>query len=234
MSIDRMFRRFNAGDSRLKRALILGAYYLFIVLPYPLRRLAAAGFITVVVWLKRWLGVERQSALTARDEIGTLSFWGVPDVDLDSFTLTVDGAVERPQMWDFDALAALPSEEVVVRMDCVSGFRNNTMMRGVTVASLLEVVGPLAGARRAIFSCADGYYTSSPLADLGEAGAMLVYEVNGEREASFGFPLRVALPGRYGYQWAKWVQRIEIVRHDRKGFWPQRGLPDRARLGDRW
>jgi DMSO/TMAO reductase YedYZ molybdopterin-dependent catalytic subunit len=229
-----MIRRFNAGDSGLKRALIRGAYYVFIVLPFPLRRLAVAGFITGVLRLKRWLGVERQSALTARDEIGTLSFWGVPDVDLGTFMLTVDGAVARPRMWRFEELAALPSREVAVRMDCVSGFRNNTMMRGVTVASVLEMVGPLAGARRAIFWCADGYDTSSTLADVREAGAMLVWEVNGEREARFGFPLRLAMPGRYGYQWAKWVQRIEVVRHDRQGYWPRRGLPDRARLGDRW
>ncbi len=233
-SVGRMIRRFHAGDSALKRALMMGAYYAFIVLPYPMRRVAVAGYIHTVLALKTLLGVERQRGPTAMDEIGTLSFWGVPDVDLETYTLTIDGAVARPELLRFDDVVAMPSVEVDVRMDCVGGFRNDTLMRGVPFQALLERVGPLDGARRAIFHCADGYFASSTLSDLAAVDALLVYEVNGQRIARFGFPLRLAVAGKYGYQWAKWIQRIEIVRHDRKGYWPQRGLPDRANVGDRW
>ena len=227
-------RRFNAGDSRLKRVLLRFAYTLFIVLPYPLRRVAAAVSIAGVLQLKRITGVERQTDPTPLEEVGTLSFWGVPTLDPARFTLTLDGWVERPQLLRFDELLAMPSEERALRMDCVEGFRNNTTMRGVRFAALLDQAGPRAGARRAIFYCADGYFESSTLSDLETAEALIAYEINGERVARLGHPLRLAIPGAYGYKWAKWVQRIEIVTHDRKGYWPQRGLPDRARLGDLW
>jgi len=46
--------------------------------------------------------------------------------------------------------------------------------------------------------------------------------------------LRLAIPGKYGYQWAKWVVRIELVADARKGYWAHLGLPDRADLGDVW
>ncbi len=234
MSMLRAYRRFNAGESRTKRALLMTGYWALIVWPYPARRLLIAGYIAVVLWFKRLTRVESQNELTPLDEVGTLSFWGVPAVDLETYTLTVDGAVESPVLLSFDEVLALPAVERPVRMDCVSGFRNNTVMRGVRFAELMERVGVRPDARRAIFYCADGYFEASTLDDLRAADALLAYEVNGERVAGLGCPLRIAIPGKYGYKWAKWVQRIEIVRYDRKGYWPQRALPDRANVGDRW
>ena len=233
-SFARAYRRWNARDGRLRRVLLLLEYYAFIVLPYPLRRVMVAGYVFVMLRFKRWFGVEEQHELTPLDEVGTLSFWGVPDVNLETYTLTIDGAVEAPTMMGLDDVLEMPSTLRRVRMDCVGGFRNNTDMRGVPFAELMARVRPRPDARRAIFYCADGYAESSTLADLAEADAMLAYEVNGERVEHLGFPLRLAIPGKYGYKWAKWVQRIEIVTHDRKGYWPQRGLPDRARIGDLW
>ncbi|MCH7656659.1 MAG: molybdopterin-dependent oxidoreductase, partial [Chloroflexi bacterium] len=155
-------------------------------------------------------------------------------VDLARYTLTVDGAVKYPMIVRHEELLAMHSVTRRIRMDCVGGFRNNTDMRGITFAEVMARAKPLPEARRAIFYCADGYFESSTLDDLAAADAMLAYEVNNERVARLGFPLRLAIPGKYGYKWAKWVQRIEIVTHDRKGYWPQRGLPDRADVGDRW
>ena len=233
-SLARAYRRFNAGESRPRRALLMSSYYVFLVLPYPLRRLAVAGYVSTVLTLKRLLGVERQNELTPLDEVGTLSFWRVPDVDLASYTLTVGGAVEHPTIVRHEELLKMHSVTRRIRMDCVGGFRNNTDMRGIPFADVMARAKPLSEARRAIFYCADGYFESSTLDDLAAADAILVYEVNNERVAHLGYPLRLAIPGKYGYKWAKWVQRIEIVTHDRKGYWPQRGLPDRANVGDRW
>ncbi len=234
IDVARAVRRWNARESRPRRATLMAAYYAFIVLPHPLRRLAVAGYISAVLWLKRASGIEQQDALTPLDEAGTLSFWGVPEVDLETFTLTLDGAVERPEVLRYADLLALPATARRVRLDCVGGFRNNLEVRGVRLAELVERAGVRPEARRAICYCADGYYESSTLADLLAADALLVYEVNGERVERLGYPLRLAIPGKYGYKWAKWVQRIEFVTHDRKGYWPQRGLPDRASVGERW
>jgi DMSO/TMAO reductase YedYZ molybdopterin-dependent catalytic subunit len=233
-TLERSVRRFNAGNSLLKRAIIRLGYYVFIIFPRPLRRVLAAAFIEVVLFVKKVTGVERQDGLTAQNEVGTLSFWGVPTVDVARFTVTVDGAVENPRLFRYDDLLAFPSTERLIRMDCVGGFRNNTMMRGVLLSEVLAIVKPTTDARRAVFHCADGYVEASTLADLEAADAMLVYSTNQASEDRLGYPLRLALPGKYGYKWPKWIQRVEIVTHHRLGYWPQRGLPDRAEVGDRW
>ncbi len=58
------------------------------------------------------------------------------------------------------------------------------------------------------------------------------YAVYGREIPGLGFPLRLTAPGKYGYKWAKWVVRIELVPGSPKGYWEQRGLPDRAWIGD--
>lgn len=233
-AIRRWLIRFNAGDSRLKRFTLKLSYYVFIVLPYPLRRVAAAAFILATLGVKKLAGVERQNELTPLDEVGTLSFWGVPGVDTVAATLIIGGEVERDVELRIDELIAMPTVERTVRMDCVGGFRNNTVMTGVSVAHLFDLVGVRDSAVRAVFYCADGYYESMSISELVEGEAFLAYLVNGERVDKLGNPLRLAIPGKYGYKWAKWIQRIELVDDERKGYWESRGLPDRANLGDVW
>ena len=58
----------------------------------------------------------------------------IPDVDLASFVLTVDGAVDHPLSLSWQDLKALPRIDREVRMDCVGGFRNNSIMAGRTGA----------------------------------------------------------------------------------------------------
>ncbi len=48
-TVSRWFIRFNAGDSWLKRTTLRLSYYTFIMLPYPLRRLATSAFIIPVL-----------------------------------------------------------------------------------------------------------------------------------------------------------------------------------------
>ena len=233
-TVSRWFIRFNAGDSWLKRATLRLSFYTFIILPSPLRRVAAAAFIIVVLAMKKLTGVEKRNELTPQDEVGTLSFWGVPTIDVHSFTLTIDGAVGRPLVLRYDQLLELPTVEREVRMDCVGGFRNNTVMKGVPLSHLIDLTEVQDTARRAVFHCADGHRETIPLVELLQQEAFLAYSVNGAHVNKLGYPLRLAIPGKYGYKWAKWVQRLEFVADERKGHWERRGLSERANVGDIW
>ncbi len=183
--------------------------------------------------MKKLTGVEQRHELTPLDEVGTLSFWGVPRVEAPT-TLTIDGEVVQPVELRYDMLLELPAVKREVRMDCVGGFRNNTVMKGVPVAYLFDLVDVRRSARRAVFHCADGYYESIPLLELIQHEAFLAYSVNGEHVAKLGHPLRLAIPGKYGYKWPKWIERIELVGSELKGHWESKGLPDRANVGDVW
>ena len=107
-------------------------------------------------------------------------------------------------------------------------------MAGVSVQHLLDQAGVSPQARRAVFHCLDGYYVSLELQDLREREAFLVHTTNGEKLPKFGYHLRLAVPGKYGYQWAKWVQRLEVATDGREGYWAELGLSDRGDVGDAW
>jgi DMSO/TMAO reductase YedYZ molybdopterin-dependent catalytic subunit len=221
----------KAGSNRRSLRIL---YYIWVAFPYPLRRVVTALFIIGVLLMKKLLRVDNQNALTPMGKLGTLSFWGVPEVDLEAYRLEVAGAVERPLSFSFAEIRAMPSVTRQVRQDCVGGFRNNSIMEGMPLQALLERSGMAPGARRAVFHCADGYYSSIDLKELLEGGAFLVYKINDQEIPNFGYPLRLAIPGKYGYQWAKWVVCIELVTDKRKGYWARLGLPDRGDLGDIW
>ena len=209
-------------------------YYPWRAFPYPLRRAVTALFIKVVLLQKRLFRVDSQNELTLTKQLLNLSFWGIPEIELKDYRLHIEGAVAQPMSFSFDEIRALPSVTRQVRMDCVGGPRNNSIMKGVLLKEFLDRLGIEPEAQRVVFHCADRYYTSIDLKELLDRGAFLAYTVNDGAIPKFGYPLRLAITGKYGYQWAKWVVGIELVADARKGYWAQLGLPDRADLGDVW
>ena len=209
-------------------------YLLWVAFPYPVRKPLTAAGILWILGIKRLMGVNRRNAPTPMEDLGELSFWGVPAVDVDRYALTIDGKVAKPLRLTFAELVELEAVERPVRMDCVGGFRNNSTMKGVGLSTLLEVAGPKPDAESAVFYCADDYRTAHRLSDLLASQAFLAYEINGQRIKRFGYPLRLVAPDTYGYKWAKWVTRIELVGGFPKGHWEQKGLPKRGKIGDIW
>ena len=204
------------------RILLKAIWVIWIALPYPVRKRVTTEGIRVLLVLKRAIGIFRQVELTPPGKIFTLSFWGHSHLDSEQFNLTVEDRVARSLSISFGALKTYPVVDRQITM----------MMRGVSLAALLEPAEPRPDADTAIFHRADGYFTTHPLADLIEADALLAYEINGQEAPVHGFPLRLVAPKKYGYKLAKWVVRIELASGSPLGYWEQRGLPNRAWVGD--
>ncbi len=132
-------------------------------------------------------------------------------IDSGSLTLTVVGDVDRPLTLRYDELLRLPAIERRVLMDCMSGSRSSAVMKGVSIARLVAMSEARDTVSLAVFHCVDGHCERVPLVDLLYGEAFLAYSVKGERPAEPSWPPRLAIPGRFGYKWAKWVQRIELV-----------------------
>ncbi|MED5569530.1 MAG: molybdopterin-dependent oxidoreductase [Chloroflexota bacterium] len=204
------------------RILLKAIWVIWIALPYPVRKRVTTEGIRVLLVLKRAIGIFRQVELTPPGKIFTLSFWGDHHLDSEQFNLTVEDRVARSLSISFGALKTYTVVDRQITM----------MMRGVSLAALLEPAEPRPDADTAIFHRADGYFTTHPLADLIETDALLAYEINGQEAPVHGFPLRLVAPKKYGYKWAKWVVRIELASDSPLGYWEQRGLPNRAWVGD--
>jgi DMSO/TMAO reductase YedYZ molybdopterin-dependent catalytic subunit len=153
-----------------------------------------------------------------------------PEVVLGTWSLDVAGLVRHAGRYDLAGLQSLPSTTRAITLECIANgvdghLISTAVWRGVALETLLRARGgALPRGTQVIFTSADGYVSSLPLADLLEAGTLLAWEMNGAPlPARHGFPLRAVVPGRFGEQSAKWLTRIEVMDHSVKGFYQQQG-----------
>jgi DMSO/TMAO reductase YedYZ molybdopterin-dependent catalytic subunit len=156
-----------------------------------------------------------------------------PDVPRSAWKLKVDGLVENPVAWDWDAFAAQPEFEDVSDVHCVTQWsRYDNRWTGVSVAHLLSVVRPKPDARHVILHGYDGYTTNVRLDHFSEADCLLAHSHDGvPLSREHGGPVRLIIPRYYLWKSAKWLKRIEFVGADKPGFWEVRGYHNE---GDPW
>jgi DMSO/TMAO reductase YedYZ molybdopterin-dependent catalytic subunit len=153
-----------------------------------------------------------------------------PEVTLADWSLDVAGLVREPGRYNLPALRALPMVTRAITLECIANgvdghLISTAQWRGVSLEALLRARGgTLPGAAHVVFTGADGYVSSLPLADLLAAGTLLACDMNGAPlPHKHGYPLRAVVPGRFGEQSAKWLTRIELAEQSVKGFYQQQG-----------
>ncbi len=105
----------------------------------------------------------------------------------------------------------------------------NAVWTGISFDYILDLVNYRESAIEVAFYCDDGYSTSITLEEAMGEGVILAYKMNGQTlTASHGFPVRMVIPEKYGMKWPKWINEIEFVDYDYKGYWEQRGWSDYA------
>lgn len=153
-----------------------------------------------------------------------------PNVTPGRFRLDIDGAVENPQSFSYDEFMALPQQDSVSDMHCVTQWsRYDNRWQGVAARTLLELAKPKPEAKHVVFHSFDGYTTNVRLDQFDQPDVFLVHRWEGEPIArQHGGPVRVLIPRLYLWKSAKWVRRIEILAEDRPGFWEVRGYHNNA------
>jgi DMSO/TMAO reductase YedYZ molybdopterin-dependent catalytic subunit len=127
----------------------------------------------------------------------------------DSYRLDVHGLVARPLRFPLAELQG--RDTLVATLDCTGGFYTRQRWSGVRLARLLERAGPLPAASHVRVISHTGYRWSFDLRDA--RGLLLATSVGGEPLShEHGAPARLVAPGRRGFQWVKWVVRVEV--HD--------------------
>lgn len=162
------------------------------------------------------------------------NFFADPVLDAATWQLEIGGHVERPYTLTYPELLALPAVEDYRTLICISNevggdLIGNAHWRGVPLRDLLERAGPLPGAYKVIFTCADDYTDSIRFEKAMQPETLVAYEMNGAPlTPKHGYPARLLVPGIYGMKNVKWVRKIEVSPHDFRGFWQVRGWSDEA------
>jgi DMSO/TMAO reductase YedYZ molybdopterin-dependent catalytic subunit len=162
----------------------------------------------------------------------------VPQVSPQDWHLRVHGMVQDELDLSFDDLLALPMIERMTTLTCVSNevggdLVGNQVWLGHPLRELLARARPLAGADMVLSTSADGWTAGTPLEALTDPGrdALLAVAMGGAPlPVEHGFPVRMVVPGLYGYVSAtKWVVDLEVTRFDQaEGYWTPRGWSARG------
>jgi DMSO/TMAO reductase YedYZ molybdopterin-dependent catalytic subunit len=139
----------------------------------------------------------------------------------DDWQVRVDGLVAEPLTFGPEsvdgaqaggsqtAAGVATDSELRALLDCTSGWYTEQDWRGVRVGDLLDRAGASDDARYVRFVSVTGYRWSLPVEEARDA--LLATHVGGERLShGHGFPLRLVAPNRRGFQWVKWVVRVEV------------------------
>jgi DMSO/TMAO reductase YedYZ molybdopterin-dependent catalytic subunit len=157
----------------------------------------------------------------------------VPQVRPNDFRLTFDGMFDSPRSY---TLAELFDRDDLIERDvtltCVSNevgglLAGTARWLGVPLGALLRENGIRSESTQLVCRSTDGMTIGTPTRSALEVeDAMLAFGMNGEPlPVEHGFPLRMVIPGLYGYVSAcKWLTRIEATTFEAfDAYWVERG-----------
>ena len=157
---------------------------------------------------------------------------GVPAIDPHAYKLLIHGMVERPTVFDLEALKRFPAVSRLHFLECsgnglpsyrgmrpdlspqlIDGLTSTSEWTGVPLATLLREVGVKPGATWFLAEGEDAAVMarSIPIEKAWD-DALIAYGQNGEAlRPEQGYPARLLLPGWEGNANVKWIRRIEVA-----------------------
>jgi DMSO/TMAO reductase YedYZ molybdopterin-dependent catalytic subunit len=158
-----------------------------------------------------------------------------PRINVDSWSLSVKGAVDNPIELSYKDLLSMSTREADITLSCVSnevggGLVSNGRWTGVLLSDVLAEAGVSSdkigsASEQLVGRSVDGW-TSGFKTNIALDGrqALVAFGLNGdELPARHGYPVRLVVPGLYGYVSAtKWLTEIELTDWDFDAYWIQR------------
>jgi len=172
------------------------------------------------------------SFYTDNQDFYVVQHYGQPELDLNSYKLSVTGLVENEREYSLSDLRQKSQFNIDAGFECggnrggglFQGLIGNANWRGIRLRDILNECGVKPEGKEVVFFGADvgtenirdtdveqSFARSLPVADAMRDVNMLVLQMNGEALPLFhGRPLRLLLPGYYGVANVKWLTQIHV------------------------
>jgi DMSO/TMAO reductase YedYZ molybdopterin-dependent catalytic subunit len=139
------------------------------------------------------------------------------------WVLSCSGSQEESVSFTIDQLRELPQSKLIVDIHCVTRWSKlGVEFGGVMLTDLFRhiEIDPSDKFVSFVSRSARRHSSSLPLATAFEQQTMIALDVGGAPlEAGHGGPIRNIVPGRYFYKSVKWLEKIELLKTDKPGFW---------------
>lgn len=182
---------------------------------------------------------------TPTQDLFVLCHLGVPQLERDLWSLTIDGLVARPRRLSFTQLMAYPKCTFTSFHQCMgSPLRPleptrricNVRWSGARLFDIIRDCSPTSEAKYVWSHGADygefggmyheAYIKDLPIERLG-SDVLIAYELNGvPLPVEHGFPARLVVPGFYGTNSVKWLTRITVAKTRATGAFTARWYND--------
>jgi DMSO/TMAO reductase YedYZ molybdopterin-dependent catalytic subunit len=144
------------------------------------------------------------------------------------FKLVIDGLVNTPLQLSMSDLLALPRTDTYITRQCVSNpvggsLISTALFSGVPLRDVIDKAGLQPGVVQLKFYGRDGYEESVPV-EYALQNGLIAYAMNGATlPDNHGTPLKMEIPGLYGFKNMKWLTRIEAINKPFQGVWAREG-----------
>ncbi|MDP2306259.1 MAG: molybdopterin-dependent oxidoreductase [Pseudomonadota bacterium] len=173
--------------------------------------------------------------VTANDDFYVTSSQGNPEVDSATWALTIRTGGEIRATLDLAWLEGQAGRDREHTLECIGANPyslaiGNAVWTGLPLHELLTTLGVEVpeDAVEMVFTGADTYTTSLPVADL-DRPVWLVWRMNGEPlPFAHGYPARLLVPGRYGMKNPKWITDLSFSTTPYLGYWESHGWSNEA------
>ena len=160
-----------------------------------------------------------------------------PMINVTNWSMDIKGMVDTPTTLTYSDISARPMVETPITLTCVSNevggtLVGNAVWLGTPIRTVLQEAGVQQGADCVLCTDVNGFTLSAPLeALLDDRQALFAVGMNGEPlPFEHGFPVRMVVPGLYGFVSAtKWIASMELTTFSKvSAYWTQRGWSDRG------
>ena len=160
---------------------------------------------------------------------------GYPNIARAAYRLRIDGLPQGPREFGYRELLSMRAETRRVDFTCVTGWAvDGVAFRGVDLQDMLLSLGWLPARQPWVaFRSGDGvYWDGLDARQIARYRPLVAWEIDGgPLPRPQGAPVRLVVPGMYGYKSVKWLTDIALGQNVVMGYWEDRGYPQNACIG---